>query len=175
MHQLKEGRPRLSCPAGGLVTALDPVLQSCGGLWVAHGAGEADRETADERGRISVPPDDPRYTLRRVWLTREEEQGYYYGFSNEGLWPLCHLAHERPQFRAPSGSTTSRANRRFADAVLEEIGAGAGHGAGPGLPARARAPDPQVRPPGPARSASSGTSPGPTPRRSASAPSASRS
>ena len=122
MHQLQDGRPKLIVPAGGLVTALDPVLQACGGLWVAHGAGEADRDTADRHGRITVPPANPRYTLRRVWLSREEEQGYYYGLANEGLWPLCHLAHERPQFRGSEWEHYLRANRRFADAVLEEIG-----------------------------------------------------
>jgi trehalose 6-phosphate synthase len=100
MHQLRDGKPRVIVPAGGLVTALDPVLQACGGLWVAHGAGDADRQTADARGRVTVPPGDARYTLRRVWLSREEEQGYYYGLANEGLWPLCHLAHERPTIRA---------------------------------------------------------------------------
>jgi trehalose 6-phosphate synthase len=122
MHQLKDGKPKLIVPAGGLVTALDPVLQACGGLWVAHGAGEADRETADAEGRLTVPPSNPKYTLRRVWLSREEEQGYYYGFANEGLWPLCHLAHERPQFRAPEWEYYVKANRRFADTVLEEAG-----------------------------------------------------
>ncbi len=122
MHQLREGRPQLVTPASGLVTALDPVLRACGGLWVAHGAGDADRQTANASGCIAVPPADPRYTLRRVWLTREEEQGYYYGFSNEGLWPLCHLTHERPVFRASDWDQYVRANRRFADAVLEEIG-----------------------------------------------------
>jgi hypothetical protein len=100
MHELRDGKPRLIVPAGGLVTALDPVLQACGGVWVAHGSGEADRQMADAKSRLAVPPDEPAYTLRRVWLSREEEQGYYYGFSNEGLWPLCHLAHERPNFRA---------------------------------------------------------------------------
>ncbi len=124
MHQLRDGKPHLIVPAGGLVTALDPVLQACGGLWVAHGGGEADRETADPQGRLTVPPRDPRYTLRRVWLTREEEQGYYYGFANEGLWPLCHLAHERPVFRAEEWDHYVRVNRRFADTVLDEIGAG---------------------------------------------------
>lgn len=124
MHQLQDGSPRMIVPAGGLVTALDPVLQACGGLWVAHGAGDADRQTADDHGRLTVPPDDARYTLRRVWLSREEEQGYYYGLSNEGLWPLCHLAHERPVFRASDWEQYQRANRRFADGVLEEIGAG---------------------------------------------------
>ncbi len=122
MHQMDGGKPRMIVPAGGLVTALDPVLQACGGLWVAHGAGDADRMTADARGRIRVPPEEPRYTLRRVWLSREEEQGYYYGFSNEGLWPLCHLAYERPIFRASDWRYYALANQRFAQAVLDEIG-----------------------------------------------------
>lgn len=122
MHQLQDGKPRLVRPASGLVTGLDPVLQACGGLWVAHGAGDADRLTVDSNDCVPVPPDDPAYTLRRVWITKEEEQGYYYGFSNEGLWPLCHLTHERPVFRAPDWEQYVRANRRFADAVLEEIG-----------------------------------------------------
>ncbi|MCU0807804.1 MAG: trehalose-6-phosphate synthase [Candidatus Contendobacter sp.] len=124
MHELRDGKPHLIMPAGGLVTALDPVLQACGGVWVAHGSGEADRRMADAQGRLAVPPDDPTYTLRRVWLTREEEQGYYYGFANEGLWPLCHLAHERPIFRAGDWEHYVRANRRFAEAALEEAGSG---------------------------------------------------
>lgn len=122
MHQMRDGRPQLVMPASGLVTALDPVLRACGGLWVAHGAGDADKQTANASGCIAVPPSDPRYTLRRVWISKDEEQGYYYGFSNEGLWPLCHLTHERPLFRASDWDHYVRANRRFADAVLEEIG-----------------------------------------------------
>jgi trehalose-6-phosphate synthase len=124
MHQMRDGKVQMIVPAGGLVTALDPVLQTCGGVWIAHGAGDADRQTADESGRLTVPPDDARYTLRRVWLTREEEQGYYYGFSNEGIWPLCHLAHERPVFRAPDWEYYRKANLRFAETVLDEIGDG---------------------------------------------------
>jgi trehalose-6-phosphate synthase/HAMP domain-containing protein len=126
MHQVREGKPHLIVPAGGLVTALDPVLQACGGVWVAHGGGDADRDTADSEGRLTVPPADPRYALRRIWLSKEEEQGYYYGFSNEGLWPLCHLAHERPIFRSEDWEHYCRTNERFADAVLEEIGSGKG-------------------------------------------------
>jgi alpha,alpha-trehalose-phosphate synthase [UDP-forming] len=122
MHQMKDGKPHLIVPAGGLVTALDPVLQACGGLWVAHGAGDADAATADARGRLSVPPGDGRYSLRRIWLSREEEQGYYYGLSNEGMWPLCHLAHERPTFRASDWECYLEVNRRFASTILEEIG-----------------------------------------------------
>lgn len=122
MHVFRDGAPQLIIPAGGLVTALDPVLQACGGLWIAHGSGDADRQTTDKEGRITVPPDDGRYTLRRIWLTREEEQGYYYGFANEGLWPLCHIAHERPVFRASDWEQYARVNQHFADAVLDEVG-----------------------------------------------------
>ena len=122
MHQLKDGKPQLVRPASGLVTGLDPVLQACGGLWVAHGAGDADKITVDANSCVSVPPEDPRYTLRRVWITKEEEEGYYYGFSNEGLWPMCHLTHERPIFRAADWNQYVRANQRFAAAVLEEVG-----------------------------------------------------
>jgi len=108
-------------PASGLVTALEPVLCACDGTWVAHGSGDADRETVDSHDRLRVPPEEPRYTLRRVWLTKEEEEGYYYGFANEGLWPLCHIAHTRPTFRAPDWEHYRAANEKFADAVLEEM------------------------------------------------------
>lgn len=124
MHAVKNGETQLIVPASGLVTALDPVLQACGGIWVAHGAGEADRRTCDSRGRLTVPPGDTRYTLKRVWISREEEAGYYYGFSNEGLWPLCHLTHERPVFRASDWDYYVKVNRHFAGAVLEELGPG---------------------------------------------------
>ena len=109
-------------PASGLVTALDPVMRACGGTWIAHGSGNADRETADAQGRIKVPPDRPAYTLRRVWLSPEEEQGYYYGLSNNALWPLCHTAYARPVFDESDWRQYVRVNRRFADAVIEEVG-----------------------------------------------------
>jgi trehalose-6-phosphate synthase len=126
MHERRGKNIEALVPASGLVTALEPVLRACDGTWIAHGSGEADREMVDERDRLRVPPDKPEYTLRRVWLTKEEEQGYYYGFANEGLWPLCHIAHTRPLFRASDWQSYQDANRKFADAVLEEM-AGAEH------------------------------------------------
>src|SRR6516164_2358672 len=108
-------------PASGLVTALEPVLRACDGTWVAHGSGDADAETVDAHDRLFVPPDDPHYTLRRVWLSKEEEEGYYYGFANEGLWPLCHIAHTRPLFRASDWQYYREVNQKFADAILEEM------------------------------------------------------
>jgi trehalose-6-phosphate synthase len=108
-------------PASGLVTALEPILHACNGTWIAHGAGDADRDTVDAHDRLRVPPEQPQYTLRRVWLTKEEEEGYYYGFANEGLWPLCHIAHTRPVFRASDWAAYEEANRKFARAVLEEM------------------------------------------------------
>jgi trehalose-6-phosphate synthase len=108
-------------PASGLVTALEPILRACQGTWVAHGGGDADRETVDERDHLRVPPGDPQYTLRRVWLTKEMEEGYYFGFANEGLWPLCHIAHTRPIFRVADWEQYQHANQKFADALLEEM------------------------------------------------------
>ncbi len=108
-------------PPSGLVTALEPVMRASEGLWVAHGSGDADSLTVDEHDRVRVPPDEPAYTLKRVWLSKEEEEGYYYGFSNEGLWPLCHIAHTRPIFRSDDWAAYQAVNAKFADAVLREI------------------------------------------------------
>ena len=115
-----DGRPVVQVPASGMVTALEPIMRACSGVWVAHGAGTADRETVDRYDQIRVPPDDPSYTLRRVWLSQEQEQGYYYGFSNEGLWPLCHLAYVRPAFRASDWRAYEEVNAKFADVVAAE-------------------------------------------------------
>jgi trehalose-6-phosphate synthase len=108
-------------PASGLVTALEPILRACDGIWIASGSGDADRESVDKQDHIRVPPDKPEYTLRRVWLSKEVEQGHYYGFSNEGLWALCHIAHTRPIFRATDWQSYQTANRQFAEAVLQEM------------------------------------------------------
>jgi len=108
-------------PASGVVTALEPVLLACDGTWIAHGSGTADRDTVDANDHLRVPPEHPSYTLRRVWLSAEEEKGYYQGFANEGLWPLCHIAHTRPTFRPEDWAHYQEANRRFADAVLQEM------------------------------------------------------
>jgi trehalose 6-phosphate synthase len=116
----QDGSVSLQLPASGLVSALEPIMRTCGGTWIAHGSGSADRETADADGRIRVPPADPEYTLRRVWLSEEEIDGHYFGFSNEGLWPLCHTAFVRPLFRAEDWEFYRSVNQRFADVVVEE-------------------------------------------------------
>jgi alpha,alpha-trehalose-phosphate synthase [UDP-forming] len=109
-------------PASGLTVALDPVMQACGGTWVAHGSGEADREVVDEQNKVRVPPDKPRYCLKRVWLSKEEENGYYHGFSNEALWPLCHTVYTRPVFEESNWNTYRKVNEILAQSVLDEIG-----------------------------------------------------
>jgi trehalose 6-phosphate synthase len=116
-----DGAVRVVHPASGLVTALEPVMRACSGTWIAHGSGSADRETVDRNDRVLVPPGEESYAIRRVWLTKEEERGYYYGFANEGLWPLCHIAHTRPEFRASDWLQYERVNRRFAEAVCQEV------------------------------------------------------
>ncbi|MEJ2006621.1 MAG: trehalose-6-phosphate synthase [Acidobacteriota bacterium] len=121
MHVRRNGGVECLVPASGLVTALEPILRACDGTWVANGAGNADRETVDGHNRLRVPPEDPHYTLRRVWLTKEEEKGFYLGFANEGLWPLCHIAHTRPTFREADWKQYKAVNQKFAKAVLEEM------------------------------------------------------
>jgi trehalose 6-phosphate synthase len=116
-----EGRIAVRHPASGLVTALEPVMRACSGTWIAHGSGNADRDVVDENDRVRVPPGEGSYLLRRVWLTPEEERGYYYGFANEGLWPLCHVAHARPTFRSEDWKHYQTVNERFADAVVKEV------------------------------------------------------
>ena len=120
-HEVVDGKTVWQKPASGLVTGLEPLLRACGGTWIAHGDGSRDHATADERGRLQVPPDAPSYTLRRVWLDADEESGYYAGFANEGLWPLCHIAHTRPVFRAADWAHYRQVNAKFAEAVLDEI------------------------------------------------------
>ena len=121
MHVHKGREIECVVPPSGLVTALEPVVCACDGVWVAGGSGNADKQTVDRFDRLRVPPDDPRYTLRRVWLTQEEEQKFYEGFANEGLWPLCHIAHTRPTFRAGDWECYQRVNQHFANALLEEM------------------------------------------------------
>ncbi len=121
VHQRgQDGQIQTMHPASGLVTALEPVLRACSGTWIAHGSGNADRETSDAHGRIQVPPGEGAYLLRRVWLSSEEERGYYYGFANEGLWPLCHIAHTRPIFRGEDWDHYRSVNEKFVSTLLEE-------------------------------------------------------
>ena len=111
----------LQTPASGLVSALEPIMRACGGTWIAHGSGTADRETVDSNDRVRVPPNAPEYTLKRIWITEAEQDGYYYGLANEGLWPLCHIAFTRPVFRAPDWAAYQTINERFAEAVATEV------------------------------------------------------
>ncbi|HYI13331.1 MAG TPA: trehalose-6-phosphate synthase [Thermoanaerobaculia bacterium] len=110
-------------PASGLVTGIEPILRACGGTWVAHGGGSADRTQTDRMGRLAVPPEAPEYTLRRLWIEEEAYERYYSGFANEGLWPLCHMAHTQPAFRAPDWIAYQAVNETFAHAAIEETGA----------------------------------------------------
>jgi len=123
MHVVDENTGAVECirPASGVVTALHPILCASGGTWIAHGSGAADRRFVNSKDKLGVPPDDNRYILKRIWLTKEEEEGYYYGFANEGIWPLCHNTHTRPIFREKDWQMYKRVNQKFADSILEEL------------------------------------------------------
>lgn len=120
IHIRRNEKIEVQVPASGLVTALEPVMRACSGTWIAHGSGTADKATVDSHDHIRVPPEAPAYQIRRVWLSKEEEQGYYYGFANEGIWPLCHIAHTRPVFRTEDWQQYVAVNQKFATAVLQE-------------------------------------------------------
>lgn len=120
IHRFTEDGIACFRPASGMSTAIDPIMMASGGTWIAHGAGDADAEVVDQNDSLQVPPDSPRYRLRRVWLTKEEEEGYYYGLSNRALWPLCHVTFTRPHFDEADWQTYRRVNERFADAVIRE-------------------------------------------------------
>jgi trehalose 6-phosphate synthase len=122
VHRFDEDRIVWSKPASGMATAVNPIMLASGGVWVAHGSGDADHAVVDERDCVAVPPDNPKYTLRRVWLSKEDEQGFYFGFANECLWPLCHSTFTRPKFDSKDWETYKRVNELFAKAVLEEAG-----------------------------------------------------
>ncbi|MDD5108205.1 MAG: trehalose-6-phosphate synthase [Candidatus Omnitrophica bacterium] len=123
MHVIDDvtGQPKCIRPASGVVTAIDPILRACGGTWVGHGSGNADRKFVNSKDKLGVPPGDNRYILKRVWLSKEEEEGYYYGFANEGLWPLCHMTHTRPLFRESDWQMYKKVNQKFADSILSEL------------------------------------------------------
>jgi len=123
MHVMDEVTGVSKCirPASGVVTAIDPIMRACGGIWIAHGSGNADKKFVNSKDKLGVPPEDNRYILKRVWLTKEEEEGYYYGFANEGLWPLCHITHTRPIFRETDWQMYKKVNQKFADRILEEL------------------------------------------------------
>lgn len=122
IHSYSETGIEWRTPASGMTVALNPVMMACGGTWLAAGLGDADRDLVDDKDHLQVPPDHPSYTLRRIWLSKEEEENFYYGYSNEGLWPLCHIVHVRPIFRERDWQFYRQVNEKFAEAVLEEMG-----------------------------------------------------
>jgi alpha,alpha-trehalose-phosphate synthase [UDP-forming] len=120
-HRRLKGRLVCQPTDGGLTTALDPVLRRFGGTWIAWGSGEGDREAVSPGDIVEVPPESPVYRLRRIWLTSEEVKGGYLGYANEVLWPLCHITLDRVAYRKAFWDAYCALNRRFADAVLDEL------------------------------------------------------
>jgi len=121
VHIYKEGKIEHIRPVGGAVTALDPVMRVCRGTWVAYGSGNADKEVVDKNNTVGVPPGSPKYKLRRIWLSKDEENGYYYGYSNKAIWPLCHMTYTRPNFDEVDWAYYKIVNKKFADTILDVV------------------------------------------------------
>ena len=122
IHSYQGNEIKCETAVGGLTTAMEPVISAIGGIWVAHGSGNADRDMVDSQSKLIVPPGEPFYTLKRVWLSDTEVNDYYYGFSNQALWPLCHAVDIKPIFNEAQWNTYKKVNEIFARSVLEEIG-----------------------------------------------------
>lgn len=124
LHIYDEGKKqKIICKrsVGGVSVALDSVMRATQGTWIAYGGSAADKEVVDKLDHIQVPTNNPKYTLRRVWMTESERRGYYEGFSNETLWPICHAVFMRPTFKESDWLAYKKINKRFANAILEEI------------------------------------------------------
>jgi trehalose 6-phosphate synthase len=121
VHSDTGGNTAVTQPAHGLISSLDEIMKACGGTWVARGVSKGDREAVDQNNKVLVPPEEPAYSLKRVWLTEDEVKGHYVGFSNEALYPLCLMTHNRPIFRDSDWEYYKKVNEKFASAVLEEI------------------------------------------------------
>jgi len=117
-----DGTVAVNTSAGGVAVALDAVMRERGGVWVAHGAGDADRDVVDANDSVRVPPDEPAYALRRLWIDPPTFAAYYGGYANEGLWPLCHQVDVRPKFRGEDWAAYRQVNDAFAGAIDHELG-----------------------------------------------------
>ncbi len=119
-HDKTDGELSVSRPTGGLTASLDPVMQRVGGTWIAWADGDVDDEYVDDDDCVGVPPEDPSYTLRRVWLSDEQVQNYYFGFSNRVLWPLCHSSLSTVRSKQSYWEQYKETNEQFAEVVSQE-------------------------------------------------------
>jgi trehalose 6-phosphate synthase len=120
VHNFSKDAIRVDRAPGGLVTGVEPILKANKGLWIAHGRGTADKDVVDANDKIKLPPRKTAYTLKRLWVNKKNLKGWYYGFSNQALWPLCHNVYERPAFDENDWKSYVSVNSQFADAVLQE-------------------------------------------------------
>jgi len=98
---------------GGLATSLLPLIEQLGGVWITSG---------ESTGRYLVPPRKPRFALHYLALSAEQRQGFYYGLSNNALWPLCHSFLGRVHYDLAEWNVYEEVNAEFARAALEEAG-----------------------------------------------------
>jgi trehalose-6-phosphate synthase len=120
-HQRKGERIIEQTPAGGVSVAFDVLCQAAGATYIARARTPEDREVTDADGAVTIDGPDGHYCLKRLVLTPEEEEAYYAGFANQTLWPLCHIAFERPIFNRAWFEGYAEVNRRFAESIQQEL------------------------------------------------------
>lgn len=121
VHKNDNGKIISTVPAGGVSIALDPIAQASNCVFIARAKTDEDKQVVDRDSKIEIADMENNYTLKRVFVSGDRFDQYYNGFSNQTLWPLCHVTFERPEFRNEWYEGYKKVNEKFAQAVLEEI------------------------------------------------------
>lgn len=120
VHVRKNGELKQIIPGGGVSIALDPIMQATDGVFIARAKTREDREVVNSSGKVRISGNIGSYSLKRIFLNKKEEEDYYFGFSNQTLWPLCHVAFERPQLDGGWYENYTKVNQAFAKAINDE-------------------------------------------------------
>ncbi len=121
LHYYRGGEIQWRGGAGGVATALDSLMREYSGIWVSLGLGSADKEVADSNGKLKVPPGEEDYVLKRVWISKKEEEGAQALTANSALWPLSHTVYVRPVFQQDAWEQFKAVNEKIAQSVAEEV------------------------------------------------------
>jgi trehalose 6-phosphate synthase/phosphatase len=115
------GSLKMGPGSGGLVTALAPVLKNRGGLWIGW-AGTSEEEQPQEVLKLMENVNrSVGFSLHPVFLTKEDVELYYEGFSNKIIWPLFHDLQSECRFDPSYWAGYQKANRKFAETVLQKV------------------------------------------------------
>ncbi|MFQ5559455.1 MAG: trehalose-6-phosphate synthase [Nitrospinota bacterium] len=104
--------------SGGLVTAMAPVLKNRGGQWIGW-PGITTEHDVDHESILDAATENAGYSLKPVLLTEEEKNKFYFGFSNEIIWPLFHDLQTNCNFDPSYWKIYETVNKKFSDVIAK--------------------------------------------------------